>query len=105
MKNNPQTLGSDNAAQLTNRLRELELFTEVIPDGVLIFNTELLIEAVNESAQALLGLPEACVGRLLSETINAPRLNSYPRARSASSRTGPQNRESSVSSSRRRDTA
>ena len=82
MKNNPQTLGSDNAAQLTNRLRELELFTEVIPDGVLIFNTELLIEAVNESAQALLGLPEACVGRLLSETINAPRLNSYLNASS-----------------------
>ena len=55
MKNDAQTLGSENAAQLTNRLRELELFTEVIPDGVLIFNTELLIEAVNESAQALLG--------------------------------------------------
>jgi len=82
VKNDPQKPGSDNTSQLTNRLRELELFTEVIPDGVLIFNTQLLIEAVNESAQALLGLPEACVGQLLSETINVPRLNNYLNASS-----------------------
>ena len=42
-------------SRLKARLRDLEFFTEVIPDGVVIINNLLIVEASNESAQSLLG--------------------------------------------------
>ena len=40
-------------SRLKARLRDLEFFTEVIPDGVVIINNLLIVEASNESAQSL----------------------------------------------------
>ena len=40
-------------SKLRARLRDLEFFTEVLPDGVVILNNLLSIEATNESAQSM----------------------------------------------------
>ena len=69
-------------SKIKGRLRELELFTEVIPDGVVIINNDLVVEATNESAQSLLGLPEDSIGRPIQDFVNVARLNSYVRAES-----------------------
>ena len=66
-------------SKLKARLRDLEFFTEVIPDGVVIINSKLLIEATNESAQSLLGLPEDSTGKPFNEFVKVVRLNSYVR--------------------------
>ena len=68
------------ARRLKSRLKELELFTEIIPDGVIIINQNLQIEAVNESGQSLLGLPENGVGRLIDDCVTSDSLNGYLRS-------------------------
>ena len=70
------------ARRLKSRLKELELFTEIIPDGVIIINQNLQIEAVNESGQSLLGLPENGVGRLIDDCVKSDSLNGYLRSKS-----------------------
>ena len=55
------------ARRFNSRLKELELFTEVIPDGVIIINRNLVMEAVNESVQTLLGLPDNAVGKAIDD--------------------------------------
>ena len=64
-------------SRLKARLRDLEFFTEVIPDGVVIINNLMIVEASNESAQSLLGLPEDSIGESFEEFIKVPRPVSY----------------------------
>ena len=66
-------------SRLKARLRDLEFFTEVIPDGVVIINSLLIVEASNESAQSLLGLPEDSIGESFEEFIKVPRLINFVR--------------------------
>ena len=66
-------------SRLKARLRDLEFFTEVIPDGVVIINNLLIVEASNESAQSLLGLPEDSIGKSFEEFIKVPRLINFVR--------------------------
>ena len=66
-------------SRLKARLRDLEFFTEVIPDGGVIINNLLIVEASNESAQSLLGFPEDSIGSSLEDLIEVPRLSNYVR--------------------------
>ena len=66
-------------SRLKARLRDLEFFTEVIPDGVVIINNQLIVEASNEFAQSLLGFPEDSIGSSLEDLIEVPRLSNYVR--------------------------
>ena len=68
----------------SSRFKELELFAEVIPDGVIIIDKELVIEAVNESGWSLLGLPEQAIGRTLDDCVKSDALNGYLRSKSQS---------------------
>ena len=71
-----QTKKKSDQSKLKARLRDLEFFTEVIPDGVVIINNQLVVEAANESAQSLLGLPEDSTGKAFEELVKVARLNS-----------------------------
>ena len=66
-------------SKLRARLRDLEFFTEVLPDGVVILNNLLSIEATNESAQSMLGLPDDPIGKPLEDFVKVVRLNSFVR--------------------------
>ncbi len=70
------------ARRFNSRLKELELFTEVIPDGVIIINRNLVMEAVNESVQTLLGLPDNAVGKAIDDCVKSNALNGYLRSKS-----------------------
>ena len=70
------------ARRFNSRLKELELFTEVIPDGVIIINQNLVMEAVNESVQTLLGLPDNAVGKAIDDCVKSNALNGYLRSKS-----------------------
>ena len=74
-----KTKKKSDQSKLKARLRDLEFFTEVIPDGVVIINNQLIVEATNESAQSLLGLPEDSTGKSFEEFVKVARLNSYVR--------------------------
>tara|TARA_Y200000002_G_scaffold256873_1_gene213082 strand:- start:37 stop:1122 length:1086 start_codon:yes stop_codon:yes gene_type:complete len=72
-----------NRRDFKKRLTELELFTEVIPDGVVLLDEGYLIVAANDSAQRLLGLPDSAIGEPFEEHVKVPRLRNYMRSESA----------------------
>lgn len=66
-----------NRRDFKRRLTKLELFTEVIPDGVVLFDQDYRIVAANEAAQGLLGLPDSSIGHFFDDHVKAPRLRNY----------------------------